>query len=472
MISKTLNLQFEKKSSNSIGNITVLVVLLLTFLSKNPIESFASIFLLYSIIHLFWKRNLPFVLCFCLVYQWIEIFTSILEANYFNQDLNTTFPETGRLAAWISMGGLFSIMVGLYLSVKKWQYKTIHVHLLSSARKLNIRLLYILYGLCVGANILIIGLSYLFPSIAQIFVHIINIKTIIYLVISYAFFVNKSYSRLYICITLFEFIMGLYSYFSSFKLVFIVLLISYATSVQRITFKQVLTLVPSFLIVFYILFTWQVVKVDYRSYLNKGDRQQNINVSFQEALSNLYNLAKNSTSKDYAGSIKATFRRLGYLEYSSLTLKRVPDILPYENGKLLLENLNFVFIPRFINPEKGIKDDSKKTSKYTGREFATSLEGSSFSLGYYTEFFIDFGIPGMFIPLLLFAFLVGKIFNRVMRLPYNLLLRYSIATVVLLPFSAFESDSIYLFGILFWGGLTHIFVFKILYRRIDKFIAK
>jgi len=467
-------LQAEKSIINvgsSTGIIFVFLVLYSGF-TANPLETSLGLAILYLILRSFWKQNLPFILCYCLIYQWIEIFASIVEANYYNQDLNECFPDTGRLVAWLSLTGLSCVTAGLYLSVSKRGKTLLLQDLFYEAQKINIPALYILYGISFGLNIFLLGIAYISPSLTQALTHLANIKICMYLLLSYVFFQRKKGIIIYIFITLLEFISGLYSYFSSFKLVFIVIAISYISTIKHLSFKRFLTLFPALLIAIFILFTWQVVKQDYRKYLNQGARQQSINVSFIDAISNIYTLSTSSTSEDYSASVKGTFRRVGYLQYFALTLQRVPAFLPYENGKLFLSNINFAFVPRFINPNKGTKDDSKKTSKYTGRQFAGLNEGASFSLGYYTEFYIDFGAPGMFIALFIFAFLVGKIFNRIMRLPYNLLLRYSIAAMVLLPFAIFESDSIFLFGILFWGALTHIFVFKIIYRRIDKFITK
>ena len=103
--------------------------------------------------------------------------------------------------------------------------------------------------------------------------------------------------------------------------------------------------------------------------------------------------------------VDATYRRAGYLEYFSAAVSKVPNEIPHERGALLQEELTFAFVPRLLNPNKGIKNDRAKVERYTDYYFGKS-SFSSFSLGH-CEAYIDWGPVGMMLHLFCYGIVGG-----------------------------------------------------------------
>ena len=100
---------------------------------------------------------------------------------------------------------------------------------------------------------------------------------------------------------------------------------------------------------------------------------------------------------------------MGYLEYFSNAVAKVPTEIEHEKGQLLASNLEFALIPRFLSPNKGVKDDKAKVEKYTDFYFGT-YGGSSFSLGHYCEAYIDWGRWGMALQLFIYGMIGGGLY--------------------------------------------------------------
>jgi len=100
--------------------------------------------------------------------------------------------------------------------------------------------------------------------------------------------------------------------------------------------------------------------------------------------------------------------RIWMIYYPTLAYERVPSIVPHENGELLREAVMNVVMPRMFFPNKGIlPSESDKVRKYSGIWVAGRESKTSFAFGYSAESYVDFGLPWMFVPILIFGALVG-----------------------------------------------------------------
>lgn len=81
--------------------------------------------------------------------------------------------------------------------------------------------------------------------------------------------------------------------------------------------------------------------------------------------------------------------------YSSLVYENVPAIVDHERGARALAAVQNM-IPRILYPNKpNLGGDSWLVRKYANLRVAGDERGASIGLGYITEMYIDFGIPGI-----------------------------------------------------------------------------
>lgn len=464
-------INFKEIESPAAGDqyyFVLILALITSLLWKNPFLSLICAINMHFILKLFWRKHQIAILLFCLLWHWLQIYASVWEANYFGQTMNQSFPLHGYFVTILASIGLVSLSLGIYSSINNAPIAIQYQDLAEQAKQINPKKAILLYvGFSILSNILE-RIAFSLPLFSQILIYISKISLVLYFVLGFTTLLTNKYYYLFILTSIYEFITGFYSYFADFKIVIFAFILSVIPIIKIFDIKKFLLLVIVGYFAVFALNFWQTIKNDYREFIGGGQTQV-VNSNFKESLEKLAYLAFNVKEEELDQNVKLTFRRVGYLEFFSIVVNRVPAILPYEKGDLLLNNLSFVFIPRFINPNKGIKNDTEKTQKYTGKIFYT--KGSSFSLGYFTEAYIDFG-PFFMMPFLyILGLVIGRLYTIVnMHIYLNVILKSAIISVVFLAFQSFETDSITLYGQLFWGSMAHFILLMPVYKLINGFI--
>jgi hypothetical protein len=411
----------------------------------NGLYLMCTIATLYALLLILWRSDRPGILVFAFLMQWAQVAAFVVWMDVLGYDVNHLSPH-GGIAVLMSCLGLVVMAAVLAQVIAKLPIPS-REQFYRQARLINekkILILYLASTLFLGGIGLVVSAG---GGLAQIVMTFASLKWVFFLVYAYVSWINKKNRLILLAMILFEFLTALYSYFSSFKEVILITIILALTFIEKISFKQV---VYSLLIAFFVgflLITWTAIKADYRAYLNKGTRQQTVEVSRSEAFNKIGTKISNLGWKDYQLSMNLFLYRVQYIYHLARTMDRVPDILPHEFGGLWWDNISFVLEPRLFFPDKPRYEATQKTTKYTGINYAGYKQGASFSLGYFADSYIDFGYSGMFIPLAIIALFVGFIYRRFYKLTkLNILFRFALINIVLYEFISFEADGLFLFG--------------------------
>ena len=340
----------------------------------NPLETIWSVFMLWLVLRLFWWQNFPPILVYGAIMPWIEVHFSLYEANFYGQTLDELFLDTGRQTYWMASVGLLFIMLGIRWALKRnWsQLIPSFEALQSAAQQLDqLRIFIAIIGVRFLSGILDSFIPY-GSSLTQLVTYAYGIGEALACVLYLHFFLTRKRPLLFFGFFAFELITSFYSYFGSWKGPIILLFLASLVNIKTITTKMVLQFTPLLGLLFFLLFTWQAIKGDYREFLSGEQRGQVINVSQSEALSKFQELGSGAlelSDEARADLLQGTFRRIGYLEYFAASVENVPSTIPYENGQLLKDNLTFALVPRILNANKGVKDDKVKVEKYTNFNF-------------------------------------------------------------------------------------------------------
>ena len=136
--------------------------------------------------------------------------------------------------------------------------------------------------------------------------------------------------------------------------------------------------------------------------------------------------------------------------YFSYVIDRVPAEVPHENGMLTRRALMHVLMPRFLFPNKeNLGSDSWLVIQYAGVGAAGAEQGTSIGLGYIAEFYIDYGIPWMFLPLLIYGIIIGLSYRVLQWFSPSHAMWMSAATVMCFgAFASYGGELAKLFGTL------------------------
>ena len=161
---------------------------------------------------------------------------------------------------------------------------------------------------------------------------------------------------------------------------------------------------------------WMGIRTDYRQ-----DFGSEAFVQSQEArLERVLALASNWLRQDLGAILEDldTFvDRLWAIYYPARAVERVPSVVPHEHGAILGRALLHLVTPRVLFPDKAVlESDSELVTKYAGVAVAGAEQDTSIAFGYAAESYVDFGVPLMFVPVLLFGVLMGMAYHGWLRI--------------------------------------------------------
>ncbi len=436
-----------------IGNVDSYIMILFLFYGLISQYLFLTILgglTLIVILRNLWKPFTPPVLLFFMLFHWIQVFSSILYSDFKGQTIDVLFGSSDTEFLF-TMTFIQFIVVSFFLQqfLKSGTKRVINVEVLKSeAAKINTRNVIIGYF---ASLVLLPVLTSFFrnsPSALQLLSAFSIIKYIFTGLLMFVLLLKKTDNRwLIIGILLLDFVLSFASFFSDFKTILIMVILIYYTVNPYLRKTTAYKMLPVIGVLVAFFSFWSFIKGEYRSFLNQGEKQQVVNVSNTEALTYLFNRFGEFNLTSLQEGLTLFIYRAQYMERYSEVYARVPSQVPHMDGADLTESLEFLFIPRFINEDKGVKDASQRTSYYTGKTFSTAAQGTSISMGYYCDLYIDFGLYFMILPLLIIAAIIGYIHKKIINLrQYNILFVYALLVGTFLTLGTFESDSIYFLG--------------------------
>jgi hypothetical protein len=183
---------------------------------------------------------------------------------------------------------------------------------------------------------------------------------------------------------------------------------------------------------------WTAIKTDYRDFAAGGQLAQIVTANYGSRISKLASLVSELDQEKLVGATDQMISRLGYVEFFGAALEHVPKVVPHENGALLVDAITRPFTPRLLFPDKTVIDDSERTNKYTGLGVSGTEAGTSISLGWIAETYVDFGAIAMIPVVMLVGLVYGLIYRRLTQ--RGDLLGMGFATAVLLQVLYLESS--------------------------------
>jgi hypothetical protein len=117
--------------------------------------------------------------------------------------------------------------------------------------------------------------------------------------------------------------------------------------------------------------------------------------------------------------------------YPALAVARVPAVLPHTGGQIMGDAIVHLVTPRILFPNKPeLMSDSEMVRRFSGVMVAGAEHNTSIAFGYVAESYVDFGVPLMFLPMLVFGIGCGAAYEWFLRTIRHRELAVSLVTVV------------------------------------------
>jgi hypothetical protein len=438
------------------------VLALLALLSPNPGIGLFGVAIATGVSVLLWRSGEPQVLLFIVGYQWLQGFAPVLLALYKGESIAKMMGgEEFETATLLTQIGIGVFALGLN-TVTSRRVSTDLRRVMDGLHAINRRRLFLAWIVlsAIGAALAIVG--YVLPALRQGFIVFDVLKWTVVLLLFLRWLVSGQGLRDAVLVVVVEISLGMLTYFSAFKEVFFILLLA-GTGIFALGRKSFGILIAMVAALMVILTFWQSIKTSYRQYLSQGERAQVVRVSVPARIAWLVGAIFETKQENLSEGFEDGLRRLGYVEFFGHSLRTVPKMIPHTHGKLWKEAVLHPLMPRLFFPNKAVINDSDRTNAYTGVLVAGADTGTSISIGYMGESYIDFGRWGMMPAIFLWGCLVGWCYKFLLRKAPHPLLGMCLASSLLLStVLLLESSNIKLTGSLIAGFLgtyvlTHSF---------------
>lgn len=391
---------------------------------------------------LLWRPGESPILLFVFAYPWVQGSIAIYHANWLGIDIAdyASFHGDMHTAVAMSLAGVLALAVGMRMAAGARRVKDVIV-VREMALSQPMRRWFRLYAMAWAISFLALSFAWVLPGLFQSMLALAGLRWAFFFMLALAHFLRgRDRGRFFPLAFLFELAPAIGGYFSDFKTVFIVTLAATLASGVRLTPKALLGSGALLVSIVALGIVWTAVKGEFRIFVSGGQAEQIVTVDYPTRLAKLYELVANLNVDALADATDQFLRRVTYVEFFSVVLLNVPANQPHSSGAIFGDAITRVFMPRLLFVDKDVVDDTARTNYYTGG-LAGSSEGTSISLGYIAEAYIDFGTLGMFAALVAIGVFYGVIYRILLRWRHSRgLLGIAVVTAALTSISPMESS--------------------------------
>jgi hypothetical protein len=459
-------------SANSKRPVVVCIFVLVAaaisaFGSHDPTLTLACGVVIALTVRLLWRLGEPPILLVAVGLQLSQVVTPLLRANFLGVPLQSLF-DLGDLtsATWFALAAMLSLVVGIWCGQRGTRAHPAQL-LRAEARVWSP---YAAFVFCIAT--ILLGAAFdvlggLSAGLRQPCLAAGRVQWVGVFVLSCVCTAQGRGYKYLLFVVCLEVVRGFTGFFSDFKEVFLVVLMGIFAARPKLDVRSMIAGFAVFSAVLVLAAFWSAIKADYREFVSQGSNQQIVVVSFGERISFLTDRIQEVDLDMMSRGFDILVKRLGYIDFLSATMFNVPSLLPFQNGAQIGATVLHVLQPRLFFPDKPpLPSDSELVIKYVGDRFAntqSSSEGTSVSLGYLAELYIDFGPLGSLAGMFIFGLVFGRSYRFVCSstsLPA--IVAFGLGVILALPMIQFEASLTKIVG----GFLTTLIVILVLKRFV------
>lgn len=440
--------------------IVAAAVLLAWFVSGDPLIM-ASVLVLGLIWTVVRTQEGPPVIALALSFQWLSVTVGLFYVAITGRPLEATIKSDYRPMVAIGLGCVLGLTAGVYAGRRlidrlgpPTDARPEHAWSLNS--------MLVVYAISVAVFGTVIRMAWDFPSITQAIIALAYIRlALLYLVLRRLVHMGR---WLWMAgLVGVEIVIGISGFYAGFReplmMASLALLEVFdRRSVRHWTTAAVLTAMMCVLGV-----VWVSVRTGYRE---RFATDEGFAASRSQRIDEIGALARGlalSDSAELSTNVDRFVERLWVIYYPALAVARVPSVLPHTGGRLMSEALQHNFMPRVFFPDKPeLGSDSEMVRKYSGVMVAGAAQNTSIAFGYAAESYVDFGVPLMFVPMVVYGLFMGVCYAGLMRVIRHRDVAVSVVTMICwLSLYLFERSWVKTIGfagslLIYVGGLAII----------------
>ncbi|MDE3154707.1 MAG: hypothetical protein KGN76_06370 [Acidobacteriota bacterium] len=423
---------------------------------------------LWMIWRLLTVNGAPPVLFWAMSFEWLQVTIGMFYYGLTGRVLPTIQLSNYRPMVLIGLICVAALAVGLRLGIQshRWAARAAerppHAHILLTWRFL---LTWFLAATALGGTLQQFAVQY--PALIQPVFALTSLRLGLLFLILRRLMRPRFRTGPLVALLALETVLGFTGFFAGFKEPLMLALMALFEQFDRRRARHWIAVVLIVTVGIMAGVVWLGVRRTYRGdYAQYTSRTQRL-----ERLVSLTAVWWNRNESAPLATVDQLVERIWAVYYPALAYAHVPAVVPHTNGALLEAAVLQAIEPRLLFPNKpDVPSDSEKVRKYSGIYVAGAESNTSIAFGYAAESYVDFGTPVMFLPVLVFGFLMGIAFSWFQTNIRYIELATALLTVVFwLSLYLFEKSWPFLIGqagtrLLYLGAATWL-VDRYLYAR-------
>lgn len=361
----------------------------------------------YVIMRLIGTPNMPAAIAYFLIWQWNQSFTRVLQTVVDGEALSRgMYGPTVEDAYWYTLASTVTLAVAFRLVLGNLRSPT--REFAEAHKHWALRDLLMLYigGLAFAT---ICGMAAkIVPALDQPFEAAAHFKILAMTMVFSTVLATGKGRNFMIAVFLIEVLSGFGGLFSDFKGAFIFLAVS--AFMVRIRWTGTMAVIVSALACVMVVMAlwWTAVKTDFREFATASSDSQNIKVDLGSRVGYLGNKAAGGI--DWNSASYALLLRLSYVDiFGSVIGVQAVAPEPRYFGQWQ-DAFDHVAKPRFLFPGKAALSDTEVFIRLArGNASEAFRSGTSISVGFVAENFVDMGFPGMLVGIFAIGVMVAGI---------------------------------------------------------------
>ncbi len=349
------------------------------------------------LVHLVGRPTMPMAVVYLFVWQWAQTFARALQAVFDGESMAAGIygPDVLR-AYWYMLASLVSMAIAFRLVLSRIRAPTVEEFYAHERWRPNDMIMVYVVAL-VGATMLSF-VGRVVGALDQPMEAAARVKIVALFVLATYVFTSGRGGKFLLAAVLFEILVGFTGFLSDFRGVFIYIAIAAMAARIRWTGTATVLGLAWLGVLLSLALFWTSVKQDYRSYVTGDDEHtQAISVPLDERMAYLGDKFLNIGDTDWGTNAYLLLIRFAYVDIFGQVIN-VADHSP-PNREALPQwkaALGHVFQPRFLFPNKAPLSDTEVFMRLTRADPMENIRlGTSISVGYLAENFVDLGFPGM-----------------------------------------------------------------------------
>jgi hypothetical protein len=357
----------------------------------------------------------PPILAMAFTFQWVQVTIGVFYHGITGRTLDAIELSDYRPMVLIGLGCLAALLAGLRIGMHFVPRRPRAGEREKDAPAFSWPVLIALYLVSLAVTGTVQELAWRVPALTQAILALTYIRFAMLFVMFYRLTRPRVRLGLIAIIVAAEVLLGFTGFFAGFREPLMLAAVALLGAFERRKIVHWIALGLFAGVMFLTGLIWMGIRTDYR----QDFESQAFAQSREARLERVAALTSNWLRQDLTSVLEDldTFvDRLWVIYYPALAVSRVPSVVPHEHGAIVGRALLHIVTPRILFPDKAVlESDSEMVMKYAGVWAAGPEHDTSIAFGYAAESYVDFGIPVMFVPVLLFGVVMGVAYHSWLR---------------------------------------------------------